>query len=247
MPYSKRRKTTYRRKRIKGYTKAKKMVTGRGPTLLDKIASGVGSVARLATAVAPAIAAINTEHKYYDQTAVVSASQPGTNDNLINLTQNIVQGVNDTNRIGNSILAKDIQIRLAINFNSTVGTPNVLGAHCRMMLICWKENIQQNAPDVNKIFEDASNLYSPVNKNNSDSFVVIKDKFFSLNNSSGLAGSSGFTHMKLYKPLNWHIRWEGSTGNQGTQNHVYLIMRCANGSGSALSTTYYSRLNFTDN
>lgn len=241
-----RRQFTKKRSKVK-YSNTKKMVTGHGPTLLEQIAAGAGTVAKLATAVAPAIAAINTEHKYHDQSATISAHTPGTNDQLIALTGNITTGVNDTNRIGNSILAKDLQLRLALNFNATTGTPNVMGAHCRMMLICWKENSGQNQPTIAKIFEQPNNLYSPVNKDNSDQFVVMKDKFFALNSSSGLTGSAGFTHMKLFKPINWHLRWNDGTGGSATQNHIYLLLRCANGSLNALTTTYYSRLNFTDN
>lgn len=241
------KKRFVRRRRPMKYSKAKKMVTGHGPTFLEQIASGAGTVARLATAVAPAIAAINTEHKYYDQTASVVSNTPGTNDQLIALTGAIAAGTGDSDRIGNSILAKDLQLRLAMNFTSTIGTPNVIGAHCRMLLMCWKENGNQNVPSIAKIFESPTNLYSPVNKDYSDQFVILKDKFFSLNNVSGVAGSAGYTTMKLFKNLNWHLRWSDGTTTSATQNHVYLILRCGNTSSNSLSTTYYSRLNYTDN
>lgn len=236
-----------KKKRIVRYSRTKKMVTGHGPTLLEQIASGAGSVAKLATAVAPAIAAINTEHKYYDQSQAVTAHSPGTSDQIINLTQGIVQNLTDSGRIGNSILARDIQIRLAHNFNATTGAPNVNGIHCRMMLICWKDNKIPNPPNASKIFEAPSNLYSPVNKDYSDQFVVIKDKFFSLNGTLQ-SGVSAFTTMKLFKKLNWHMRWEDASATGGTQNHVYLILRSSSaGATNALQTTYYSRLNYTDN
>lgn len=118
-------KKNYKRRRPIKYSPSKKMVTGHGPTLLEKISSGVGSVAKLATAVAPAIAAINTESKYLDITASVTAHTPGTSDVIRNLTGEIIQGVNDSQRIGNSILMRDLQIRLAHNFNATLGSPNV--------------------------------------------------------------------------------------------------------------------------
>lgn len=240
------KKKYVRRRKPVRYSKTKKMVTGHGPTLLDKIASGAGSVARLATAVAPVIAAINTEHKYFDKTASVVSYSPGTNDQLINLTNGPGQGLTDQNRIGNSILAKHLQLRLAHSFTSVVGTPNVSGVHCRMLLICWKGDASVDIPTIAKIFEQPNNLYSPVNKDNSDGFVVMKDKFFSLNNSSGLAGPAAFTAMKLFKPLDWHIRWD-ETGP--TQNHIYLVLRCSGtgASSGSLNTTYYSRLDFTDN
>lgn len=247
MPYKKSFRRRARRRPVR-YSKQKKMVTGQGPTLLDKIASGVGSVAKLATAVAPVIAAINTEEKYNDKTASVLSYSPGTNDQIISLTGDIAQGTTDTNRIGNSILAKSIQLRLAHNFTSVIGAPNILGIHCRMMLIAWKENAQQNNISVSKLFEAPNNLYSPVNKDYSDQFVVLKDKFFSLNASNGVAGTQAFTTMKIFKKLDWHMRFDNSGAGSGTQNHIFLVLRSsASGTSHALSTTYYSRLGFTDN
>lgn len=224
------------------------MVTGHGPTLLDKIASGVGSVAKLASAVAPAIAAINTELKYIDNTAAVTAYSPGTNDQLIYITPQLVNGTADNQRIGNSILAKDIQLRMALNAISTAGPPVVQGIHCRATLICWKENAKANPPTIAKIFEVSNNLYSAMNKDYTDQFVVIKDKFFSLNQTSPQVGTYGFSTMKWFKPLNWHMRYDGINGTDNTQNHLYLILRSsASGAGTGLNCTWYSRLNFTDN
>lgn len=246
-------KRTYRRapaprRRVKNFTKAKKLVTGSGPTLLDRIASGVGSVAKLATAVAPAIAAINTEAKYFDQTAAVTAYSPGTNDQIISLTGGIAQGLTDVTRIGNSLLAKDLQLRMAFNFQNTVGSPNVMGIHCRAMLICWKENTQLNGPTAARLFESPTNLYSPVNKDYSDQFVVLKDKFFSLNSAVDISAPTGFTTMKWFKPINWHLRYQGANTTDFTTNHIVLVIRSsASASVNALQCTYYSRLNFTDN
>lgn len=249
MPPRKTYKKSYRRpRRIKNYSPSKKLVTGHGPTLLDKIASGVGSVAKLATAVAPAIAAINTEMKYYDQTAAVSAYTPGTNDQIISITDAIAAGVADNNRVGNSFLAKSLQLRLAYSFTPAVGPPAIHGLHCRMMLVCWKDNASQNIISATKLFEAPTNLYSPVNKDYSDSFVVLKDKYFSLNANINSAYPQAFTTQKIFKNINWHMRFASSAASSGTTNHIFLILRSsATGATNALQTTYYSRLNFTDN
>lgn len=248
MPYYKRNKsTTYRRRRIpkKYYSKSKKMVTGQSPTLLENISSGVGAVATIAKAVLPAISAINTEVKYYDQTAAVTAYTPGTNDQLINLTGNIAQGLTDNDRIGNSILAKNIALKLAFNFPATVGTPSVMGIHCRMTVFCYKNDASGEAPTVAKLYQSPTNLYSPINKDNSEQYVLLKDKFFTLESSAGITAIAGFRHMKWYKDLNWHIRWGANT--DPSTNHIYVVFRSSAGVTNALGITYYSRLNFTDN
>lgn len=242
-----RKKFQKRGRRVK-YSASKKLVTGHGPTLLDRIASGVGSVAKLATAVAPAIAAINTESKYYDQTATVQSYTPGTNDQIISLTDAIAAGVADNQRVGNSFLAKSLQIRLAHNFTPAVGPPAIHGLHCRMMLVCWKDNASQNIISASKLFEAPTNLYSPVNKDYSDSFVVMKDKYFTLNAQINSAYPQAFSAMKIYKDINWHMRFSSSAASSGTTNHIFLVLRSsATGSTNGLSTTYYSRLIFTDN
>lgn len=244
------KKKGYSKKNRARYSKTKKMVTGHGPTLLEQMASGAGAVAKLATAVAPVIAAVNTELKYVDNAGSVTAHSPGTGDQIIHLSANLINGTQDNQRIGNSILAKDIQLRQALNFTSSVGPPVVVGLHCRAMLICWKENYKVNAPTAAKIFEVPSNLYSALNKDYSDQFVVIKDKFFTMNAGSIPASTAiqGFTQMKWYKNLGFHMRFDGINGTDATQNHLFLILRSsASGAGTALQSTYYARLNFTDN
>jgi len=232
----------------KYYSKTKKMVTGESPTLLENIATGAGHVASIARAVLPALSMINTELKYFDKTATVSAYNPGTNDQAIIVTQGIAQGTSDITRIGNSILAKNIQIRFALNFPATLGAPNIMGIHCRAMLLCWKPNLQVDGPSVAKIFEAPNNLYSPVNKDNSDNFVVIKDKFFTLNSQSSVAATAGFMTMKWYKDLNWHMRYQAGSTADETTNHLVLILRSSStGATNALGVTYYARLNYTDN
>lgn len=233
------------------YSKSKKLVTGHGPTMLEKIASGVGSAAKLASSIVPIIAAVNTEQKYVDNTGSVTFHSPGTSDALVHLTANLINGTQDNQRIGNSVLAKDIQLRLALNFQPSLGPPVVSGLHARATLICWKENAKANPPAVAKIFEVPNVLYSAMNKDYTDQFVVLKDKFFTFTaqNSNIGTGSQGFQTMKWFKNLNWHLRWDGiGTGTDHTQNHIYLILRSsASGVGTAASCTYYTRLNFTDN
>lgn len=247
MPYRKRyaKKKLPKTKRVQN--RVKEMV-GEKPSIVDSIANGVGQVAKLAGVVAPIIAAINTEHKYADTASSVNAYIPGTNDVIAFLTDTIDQGVGDVDRIGNSILAQDIQLRMAINFTSTVGPPPVQGLHCRAMMVVWKQNQQDNPISIAKIFETPTNLYSGVNKDYSDQFVILKDKFFTLNASTSNYGTQGFTQMKWFKKLGFHLKYDGPASTDHTLNHIFLILRSsATAIGNSMQVTYYSRLNFTDN
>lgn len=243
MPYNKRAFGKSGKKTYKRFNRIKKMVTGDGPTLVEKIASGVGGVAHLAKAVLPAIAAINTEAKYLDTSFTGNAYQVTVTPLLQCLTNNMAQGTGENERIGNSILAQDIYFRAQVSWlpSSTIqiGTS-------RFILFCWKDNAGQNAPSVTKILESAD-INSPINKDYSDQFVILKDKIFAHNAQTATVCLQSQFNLKVYKKLNFHMRWTGaSTGN--TQNHIYVLFIGGGGSSAnASSLTCHSRLNFTDN
>lgn len=221
------------------------MVTGSGPTLLDKIASGAGTVAKLAMAVAPAISAINTEHKYFDVASTDVAYNPGTNDTMTNLTQGIAQGTTDITRIGNSILAKDINIRAYVFWAAST---TIHFGVSRVILFVWKENLQDNPPTVAKLFEAPTQLTSAYNKDYTDQFVVLKDKLISHNANISAATGQAVSIFRYYKKLNWHMRFDAGSTGDGTVNHIYLLIRGGGAtSANQSSITYNSRLNFTDN
>jgi len=245
MAYRKRKVAT-RRKRPVRYSKTKKMVTGHGPTLLDQMAAGAGQVGRLARAVLPAITAINTEAKYLDISALNQvAYNPGTNDYLVSLTQNLAQGLTDVTRIGNSILARNIALRIRmVPLFSTVAHFN----YARIILFAWKENAQINAPTAAKLFEAPSIFHSPFNKDYTDQMVIIKDKIISSTAQiSDATGQSPSFH-KIFKPLEFHMRYDAAAGGTGTQNHIYLMIRGYHPTtANQIVFDHYSRLNFTDN
>jgi len=238
-------------KRRVNYSRTKELVVGHGPTLLERIASGVGSAAKLATAVAPIIEAINTESKYHDETAAFTSYNTATNADVRCLTDGITQGVTDETRIGNSILAQDLQIRLAISqpvTHNAVPSNSILGTFHRVIIFVWKIN-DFGGPTVAKLLEDPTNIYSPMNKDYTDQFVVMKDKHMVLNAQMPPVQSTVTVFhrsMKYYKKLNWHMRWDDA-GND-VANHVWMLtMSTVTGATNAVGTTFYSRLNFTDN
>lgn len=227
------------------------MVDGHGPTLLDQIASGAGSVAKLATAIAPMLEMINTEPKYYDETATFSAYNSATNADVRCLTDALAQGTGDSQRIGNSVLAKDLQLRMALSFTSTNGAPHVLGGFLRIMLFVWKFN-DAGGPTVAKLLEVPTNAYSPLNKDYTDNFVVIKDKHIAVESpiippAAGTA-TSWFRALKWFKKLDFHIRWSDASATTINSSQIWLMTYfTATAAANAVSTTMYSRLNYTDN
>lgn len=246
MPYKKTYRRSYPKRSARPYRqeKTKTMVTGKPPTLVEKIASGVGSVATLARAVAPAIAAINTELKYVDGVVTNNPSVPGTND-TIQLLSSIVQGTDDNQRIGNSILAKDITVKLIADYIADATTFSVW---YRFTLLVWKANANSNTPNISKIFEQPNVIHSAFNKDYTDQMVILKDKIIPFNLQVVLTGnqSAGAIFLKIYKKLNFHMRWLNATTGV-TENHVYLVSRFSEAVGNQATVAIYSRLNFTDN
>lgn len=229
-------------KQLKRYTKVKQMVTGEGPTMVEKIASGIGGVATLAKAVLPAIAAINTEAKYHDETMSGNAYGVSTNSLVQCLTDSIARGTTDSDRIGNSVLAKDFYFRAQIYW---LPTATLQVGVSRMILFVWKDNANANPPTVAKILENPD-INSAINKDYSDQFVVLKDKIFVHNANTTSTVAQDMKNIKVYKKLNFHMRWLDN--DSITQNHVYVLFLGGSATSANPSTiNLYSRLNYTDN
>lgn len=238
-----RKKRVYRRRaRV---NKTKKMVTGQGPTMVEKMANGLGSVATLARAVAPVISMINTELKYTDTNTSLTAYNPGTND-AIQLLSAISQGDDDVNRIGNSVLAKNITLKAQMQYTADSTQLIVL---YRLILFVWKANANSNPPTVAKLFEAPTNILSAMNKDYTDQLVVIKDTVCTedIGFVPTTTNAAGICYRKVYKKLDFHIRWLNATTGI-TENHVYVCFRCSSPLiNNAGTCNLYSRINYTDN
>jgi len=244
MPYTKR---TYYKKRYKPrkkfVSKAKKLVTGHGPTMLERIASGVGSVASLAKAVVPVIAAINTEAKYLDRT--VSSTASFAAPNLINLSA-MAQGTTEITRIGNSILSKNISVTIQL-----VPDMATRSYHCYRILLFVDKQQAGTPPNTTELFANsATTLFSQKNKNYTDRFVFLKDKFITIDaNIDPTADALNANRViKIFKKTDFHIRYIGTDATNASQgnNSLYLLIWPQDPTtGQGFSMT--SRLNFTDN
>lgn len=243
MKYQKRR--AYKGKRKPRVNKTKRMVTGHGPTLLDKLAVGAGGIAQLARAVAPAIGMINTEMKYFDVSSQPAYFNPGTSDSLTCLTGAIAQGLTDITRIGDSILAKNIAIKFNLFANMTAALHQT---QTRLILFVWKENANINAPLISKIFTTPAEFLSGFNKDYTDQFVVLKDKVFCHNANISAATLQDVKHVKVYKNLDYHMRFIDGTAAGWSVNHVYLLLRSTGPTAANQGAAdVWSRLNYTDN
>lgn len=249
-----------RRGRKVRYSKAKRMVTGHGPSRIERLASGAGKLASLAKALVPIVTAINTEHKYFDVVpAQASIKDPGTNMSLVGFATTLVEGVDEQNRIGSSILGQSYLYRLRLQIKSdNAQTDQFQGCLARVMIFCWKNNQEQNAVQTQKLFQDNTNILSPLNKEYSDQFVILHDDIFPINSTwlPSKTDNTGnfFTSINFkeyYGKCNWHMLYDNA--NNATSNHLYAYIGAdvgqngINTTNNLLTADQYLRINFTDN
>lgn len=235
MKYSKR--TFKRRPRRRGpkATTAKKLVEGHGMTRIEKLAWGVGAVGALARAVLPYVKSNNAEAKFYDVTFTAS---PLLAAPTINNISNMAQGLTESTRIGNSIKVKDLVLRYQI-------APNYTGfAYENIRLMIIVDKMQDGvAPTAAEIFQNTGFYNSPLNKNFTDRFALLKDQYIDLlqQGSNQLAG-------KIYVKLDYHIRYLGTgsaVADQGPGTLYVITTNRENANAPAINC--YSRLNYFDN
>lgn len=235
MPYyGKPRRRQPARRRRAPKKPIKKLVEGTGSTWLDRISNGIGATASLARAIAPYIHASNAELKYCD---LVTNISPLLGTFGITPIMTVAQGTDDTNRVGNSIKCKDVNIRVQITGNFATQSYNLV----RCILLVDK---MQNgtAPTAPQIFESSGSYQSAFNKDTTDRFTIVFDKLYTLTQNNNAAIQD-----KIYKKLDFHVRYIGTSAAAASlgPNQLYLITHCAQ-AGNPPAVTYYTRVNYYD-
>lgn len=224
------------KKRTSKLQRTKKLVDG--GNLFDKatalVRSGapyIKSIGALASEVRLLKDMVNVEQKYIDTSGNGTISTTG----VIGILSLCAQGNTDITRNGNQIKLKDIHIKIDINRNASAAVNR-----CLAMLICDKEYDGAN-PTIANILA-ASNVLSPLNKDFSKRFVVLKTKHFNIDASEA---SKSFT---WYTKLPFHCFYDGATAAQGDckENQILLLL-LEDQAINVASYAYYARINFFDN
>lgn len=231
MTYTKRRYRPRRRRYIKK-TKGgflKKLVDG---TSNPYIKAGVNSIPYLIKSVGLLKSLVNSEYKYIDSGTVnLTFNNTGT----VSYLTDVAQGLGDEDRIGNTILLKDIYFRYEIAMNATASATTI-----RVILFCDKET-DGVSPTVGQVLETV-NYLAPLNQDSSKRFVVLKDITMSMSiyNNRIKAG-------KFYKILNIHTRYDGTgaTVADARQNQFFLLT-ISNEVSAVPTINYNCRIKFYD-
>lgn len=125
----------------------------------------------------------------------------------------IPEGSDSNERVGKSILATAINIRMGLELHAS----QTVGDHLRIIIFVDTEN-QDTDPTVTDYLAAADYL-SHRNEDNLPRFRCLKDQEINLTE-----GGRSMSHFNLYRKLNFHIRYTGATGADTDINQIYMLL-----------------------
>lgn len=193
-----------------------------------------------------AVSLVNAEYKYLDMSGL--AATINTNPNITTLS-NMARGTGESQRIGSSVLAKSLQMRLVLRQHASATKTTM-----RVMVIKVKDDLEGSAPTGTAILENVAagyNLISPLNKDNSSKWWVLMDKVYHLNVGSGTEidikkyFTFGMTKDKQgNNTVGHHVTFD--TSDAIAKGHVF-IMFISNETTNVPTVDWFTRLNYIDN
>ncbi len=173
------------------------------------------------------------ELKFHDL-VVDDAVVPATGANTLSFCL-IQQGIQETGRIGRKCVVKSVAFRY------TVATPTdaILGDTIRIIIV-WDKQANGSIPAVTGVLDTAS-LSSYLNLENSGRFVVLMNRFHTINiMASGTATGTwpNEQYHTFFKKVNIPIEFSGTAGVIGeiTSNNIYAIYITANGNAGVFDS-----------
>lgn len=217
-----------------------------------------GKVAMTALRVAKEVKGlVNVEIKWLD--TIATSTAVNTTPAINSLTA-IAQGVTENQRIGESVKAKNLSLRLNLKWNGTSADAKY-AQRARILLV---RDLQQgavtSAPIIGNILQNTANaqqlMQSYINKDQGKRWNILFDKIFVQDNEVG-----GITIDYYYKfakdtrqidrvsrKCDPHIRFHSAGATDYEFGHVWLIIIGDLPSGTATATAeYMARLNYIDN
>lgn len=145
----------------------------------------------------------------------------------------ITQGDGDNERLGDTLMLKSI----TGNMNFIAGSAGTVSA-VRCVIFQWKPDNNVDAPAVNKILFDATNV--PYLSNfviDQSKFRVLKDWLFHVGPVSGASNNLVLKRVNIYKDFKEKIEYQGA-GTTGS-NQIYIMVIGNNTTGTTAPNYYY--------
>lgn len=161
-----------------------------------------------------------------------------TTNNLgtITLLNGMAQNDTSSGRTGNSILMRNVHLRLNFIQNSAA-----ISTTYRVMLILDKQQVGDTLPTLTDILENASSPLSPLATASAGRFKIMKNWLFTTDDAK--------TQTKLieyYKQFRFHTRYNGPTNVDIQKNGLYLVTLCDQ-SVNAANFNYSWKVGYHDN
>lgn len=176
---------------------------------------------------------LNVEFKTVYTTYTGTAMGTGATIACLSLT---ASGTGDTQRVGNSILAKRLNWRFYIRRQSSTDAV--------IRMIIFKDVACNGAlPSEADLVLATSTVTSPLNTDNGKRFKVLRDFYLNICN-----GSLSQLTEKGGIDLNHHIEYSGSTAAIGscTNNHVFIMFLSNENTNPPLLNAYFT-IRYIDN
>lgn len=209
-------------------------------------AGKVAKVAYQAYGIATTIAGlINAEKKFKD---ISTNNTSITTTPLVLIPSSVAQGTTEITRIGNSTLAKSVQLKALIERN-TAGATNQYG---RIVAVLDHNNNDGTPPAMTDVL-DALTPTSNYKIDNMGRFQVLYDKTFTLTSVAPNKTIKWFHQFQLMKDKKGnkvrghHMTYKGATANDYDQGHVFIYF-WSNSATNAPNMAYMNtRYRFMDN
>lgn len=238
------------RRRPTRQRRVKRLVDGRDTEpkfmkILRTGASVASAVPAIAKGLSTVMSLINVEKNYFDTNDAAQVVGSGIVTPYFTSLTDIPEGDDVQTRTGRSILLQDLQVRIQYTSTTASGTPPTVFA--RILVWCDKNydstNAESAATILGKMLEDTGALQitqSPLNRDNSERFVLIKDKTIMLTQNFPVKT------IRLYTRLGFHCFYNGT--GPGNQVGGQLFMAVISGNQVDTDTIdVFARVNYTDN
>jgi len=187
------------------------------------------------------------EDKYFD-TVLNAGFNIDYNGGTPFSLSDVPQGITDTNRTGDSLLAKRLSWAVFVRYNqiSTITNLSTSSNVVRLVVFRWKPFYSDVAPTVSKVLTYFGTFYAadaPLSHDGRDQFDLIADQTIVLDGQQKIAhqfrGSVTLNSKVQYKAA--------STTNQASGYYAFMISDALAGGGVYPNVLHYAfRLDFQD-
>jgi len=166
----------------------------------------------------------------------VAAQTPDNTTGLFNLLTVISQGDNDTDRQGNSILARSVNINLKYQINASASHTTI------RTILFWDKECNGATPTISDILQTTS-VMANYNHNTASQYQILADYRVNLS----ISGQQETTR-RIYRKLQRHVHFDGASGTIGDiQDYALWLFFVSDEAANTPSVQARSQLLFIDN